>query len=48
MFKTLKKRFVNEYSNNRQKQTVIKDEITVCFAYYVQIKLYTSYVLKKK
>lgn len=42
------KRLTNEYGDNRQKQAVIRVEITACFAYYVQIELYTSYVLNKK
>ncbi len=48
MFITAEKRIKNEYGDNRQKQAVIRAKITACFAYYVQIKLYTSYVLNKK
>ena len=47
-FITAEKRLTNEYGDNRQKQAVIRVEITACFAYYVQIELYTSYVLNKK
>lgn len=42
------KRLTSKYSNNRQKQAVIRTKITACFAYYVQIELYTSYVLNEK
>lgn len=42
------KRLTSKYSNNRQKQAVIRTKITACFAYYVQTELYTSYVLNKK
>lgn len=48
MFVVAEKRLTNKYGDNRQKQAVIRIKITACFAYYVQIKLYTSYVLNKK